>query len=33
MKLKTVKIGKNVTTIGSNAFYGCKKLKGKVKGY
>ena len=27
MKLKTVKIGKNVTKIGANAFSGCKKLK------
>lgn len=25
-KLKTVTIGKNVTSIGKNAFYGCKKL-------
>ncbi len=26
-KLKTVKIGKNITTIGSKAFFGSKKLK------
>lgn len=26
-KIKSVKIGKNVKTIGASAFYGCKKLK------
>ena len=26
-KLKKVIIGKNITTIGTNAFYGCSKLK------
>ena len=26
-KLKAVTIGKNVKTIGANAFYNCKKLK------
>ena len=26
-KVKTVTIGKNVTTIGTKAFYGCSKLK------
>ena len=26
VKLKTVKIGKNVKTVGTKAFYGCKKL-------
>lgn len=26
-KLKSVVIGKNVTTIGKKAFYNCKKLK------
>ncbi len=26
-KLKTVTIGKNITTIGKSAFAGCKKLK------
>lgn len=29
--LKTISIGKNVTTIGNNAFYGCKKLN-KITG-
>lgn len=31
MSLRTVTIGKNVTIIGTNAFYGCKKLS-KVNG-
>ena len=25
--MKTVTIGKNVTVLGNNVFYGCKKLK------